>query len=63
MRVLRVLNPLSWIVRWANWFESRGVYVPGEDAGSLSTWRDFGWTITTWLMVTSVFVVFFAMAS
>ena len=59
---VRALNPLAWIVRWADWFESRGVYVPGEDSRSLSPWRDFGWWIASWLITTSVFVVFFALA-
>jgi hypothetical protein len=56
-------NPLYWLVRWVDWFESRGVYVPGEDSRSLSTWRDFGWLIASWLVAVSAFVVFFAVAS
>lgn len=62
-RFLRTANPLRWIVRWADWFESRGVYVPGEDNRSLSPWRDFGWLIAGWLIAVSAFVVFFAFAS
>jgi hypothetical protein len=57
------LNPLRWFMRWADWFESRGVYVPGEDSRSLSTWRDFGWLIAGWLIAVSAFVVFFAIVS
>lgn len=57
------VNPLSWLVRWADWFESRGVYVPGEDTGILSTWRDFGWLIIGWLIALSAFVVLFAIVS
>jgi hypothetical protein len=61
--VLKKLNPAYWLVRWADWFESRGVYLPGEDAASLSAWRDFGWLITMWLVSVGAFVVFFAIAS
>lgn len=57
------VNPVSWFVRWADWFEARGVYVPGEDSHSLSTWRDFGWLIAGWLIAVSAFVVFFAIVS
>lgn len=57
------LNPLGWFVRWADWFEERGVYVPGEDSRSLSTWRDFGWLIVGGLIAVSAFVVFFAIVS
>jgi hypothetical protein len=57
------LNPVSWFMRWANWFEARGVYVPGEDNRGLSTWRDFGWLIAGWLIAVSAFVVFFAIVS
>lgn len=57
------LNPLSWFVRWADWFESRGVYVPGEESGSLSTLRDFGWLIAGWLIGVSAFFVLFAIVS
>lgn len=58
-----VLNPLAWIVYWADWFESRGVYVPGEDSRSLSPWRDFGWLITAWLVTVSALVVLLAVAT
>jgi hypothetical protein len=57
------IKPLFWAVRWADWFEARGVYVPGEDSRSLSTLRDFGWLIAGWLIVVSVFVVLFAIVS
>lgn len=57
------LNPLSWFMRWASWFESRGVYVPGEDNRALSTWRDFGWLIAGWLIAVSAFIVLFAIVS
>lgn len=35
-------NPLLWLVRVADWFEQRGVYVPGEDNHTVDPWRDFG---------------------
>lgn len=44
-------------------FESRGVYVPGEDNKALSPWRDFGWLIATWLVTVAVFILFFALAA
>jgi hypothetical protein len=56
-------NPLRWIVHWVDWFESRGVYVPGEDNRNLSTLRDFGWLIVGWLITVSAFLVLFAVAS
>lgn len=56
-------NPLHWMVRWVDWFEERGVYVPGEDNRTLSTWRDFGWLIAGWLLTVSAFVVLFAVAT
>lgn len=62
-QVFKRVNPVAWMVRWADWFESRGVYVPGEDSRNLSTWRDFGWLIAGWLVAVSAFVVFFAVAS
>lgn len=58
-----VVHPLGWFLRWADWFEARGVYVPGEDNRALSAWRDFGWLIAGWLIVVSMFVVFFAIVS
>lgn len=57
------LNPLSWFMRWADWFETRGVYVPGEDSGMLSTWRDFGWVIAVSLFAVSAFILLFAIVS
>jgi hypothetical protein len=56
-------GPTHPLGRWVRWFEARGVYVPGEDAHALSTWRDFGWLITGFLLVVALFVVFFAVAS
>jgi hypothetical protein len=56
-------NPLSWFMRWVDWFESRGVYIPGEDNRTLSPMRDFGWLIVAWLITVSAFLVLFAVAS
>jgi hypothetical protein len=56
------LNPFGWFTRWVNWFEVRGMYTPGEDAGSMSPWRDFGWLIAAWLVTVGLFVVLFAVA-
>ncbi|QWF82607.1 hypothetical protein [Amycolatopsis sp. CA-230715] len=49
--------------RWADWFEQRGVYVPGEDNRTVSPWRDFGWLIIAWLAGLAAFVLFFALAT
>jgi hypothetical protein len=46
-----------------DWFEARGVYVPGEDNRAISPWRDFGWLIATWLVTVGLFVIFFALAA
>ncbi|WP_216215524.1 hypothetical protein [Amycolatopsis aidingensis] len=55
-------NPLRWLVRWADWFELRGVYVPGEDKQAVDPWRDFGWLIVAWLAGLGMFILFFALA-
>lgn len=57
------LNPLAWFMRWADWFESKGVYIPGEDSRTLSPWRDFGWLIAVFLLAVSAFIVLFAIVS
>lgn len=57
------VNPVYWFVRWADWFEERGVYIPGEDSRALSTMRDFGWLIVGWLIAVSAFIVLFAIVS
>lgn len=59
----RSANPLTAFIRWVEWFEKRGVYVPGEESRSLSAWRDFAWWIAVWLVSVSMFVVFFAVAT
>ena len=56
-------NPLAFIARSVEWFDSRGVYVPGEDNRSLSPWRDFGWIIIAWLVTVAAFIVLFALAT
>ena len=59
----RSRNPFAFISRTVEWFESRGVYVPGEDSRSLSPWRDFGWIIIAWLVTVAAFIVLFAVAT
>jgi hypothetical protein len=61
--VLTLANPLYWVVRWADWFEARGVYVPGEDSRSLSPWRDFGWLFAAWMVSVAALIVLFAVAT
>ena len=56
-------NPFVYIARTVEWFESRGVYVPGEDSRSLSPWRDFGWIIIAWLVTVAALIVLFAVAT
>jgi hypothetical protein len=60
---MRVPRPLSVVLQLVDWFEARGVYVPGEDNRAISPWRDFGWQIATWLITVGVFVIFFALAA
>jgi len=55
-------NPLGFLARWADWFEARGVYVPGEETRAVNPWRDFGWLIIAWLVGLGMFVLFFAFA-
>jgi hypothetical protein len=56
-------NPLRVIPRLADWFEMRGVYVPGEDKHTLQPWRDFGWLFAGWLLALGLFVLLFAVAT
>lgn len=56
-------NPLGWMSRWADWFEQRGVYVPGEDNHTIDPWRDFGWLIVVWVIAVGGFILFFALAT
>ncbi|MFD9887821.1 hypothetical protein ACFWY9_00665 [Amycolatopsis sp. NPDC059027] len=55
-------NPLRWLARWADWFEERGVYVPGEENRSVDPVRDFGWLITAWFFGVALFIFLFAFA-
>ena len=59
----RSVNPFVYIARTVEWFESRGVYVPGEDSRSLSPWRDFGWIIIAWLVTVAALIVLLAVAT
>lgn len=59
---MRKLNPLSLFARWADWFEARGVYVAGEEAGAVDPWREFGWLIVAWLAGLAIFILLFAFA-
>jgi hypothetical protein len=56
-------NPFRWLVRVADWFEQRGVYVPGEDNHTVDPWRDFGWLIVVWVIAIGAFILFFAVAT
>lgn len=56
-------NPFGWMLHWADWFEERGVYVPGEDNHTVDPWRDFGWLIVVWLVAVGGFILFFALAT
>lgn len=49
--------------RWADWFEQRGVYVPGEDNHTIDPWHDFGWVIVLWVLGAAAFILFLALAS
>lgn len=60
---MRMPRSISAVLRLVDRFEARGVYVPGEDKGAISPWRDFGWLIAAWLITVGMFVVFFALAA
>lgn len=60
---MRASNPLRWVARWADWFERRGVYAPGEDTRKMDAIGDFGWLISLWLLGVAVLVLFFALAT
>ncbi|EIF00157.1 hypothetical protein [Saccharomonospora glauca] len=53
---------LRWPDEWADWFEKRGVYVPGEDNRVVDPWRDWGWLIVLWLAGLATFILVFAIA-
>ncbi|WAL64407.1 hypothetical protein ORV05_26035 [Amycolatopsis cynarae] len=56
-------NRLQRMGQWADWFEQRGVYVPGEDNHTIDPWRDFGWLIVVWVIAVGAFILFLALAS
>ncbi|SED50865.1 hypothetical protein SAMN04489727_8153 [Amycolatopsis tolypomycina] len=55
-------NPLRWVARWADWFEERGVYAPGEESRAVDPVRDFGWLMTAWVAGVAIFILLFALA-
>jgi hypothetical protein len=59
---MRARSPIGWLTRWADWFETRGVYVPGEESRAVDPWRDFGWLIVAWVAGLAMFILFFALA-
>ncbi len=50
------------MTRWADWFEERGVYVPGEESRAVDPVRDFGWLLVAWASGLAIFILFFAFA-
>lgn len=58
-----MVNPLRWVNTLADRFEERGVYVPGDESGSVQPWRDFGWVVVAWIFALGIFVLFFALAT
>ncbi|GAA4532704.1 hypothetical protein [Amycolatopsis samaneae] len=59
---MRSRNPLRWLARWADWFEERGVYVPGEENRAVEPVRDFGWLMVAWVSGVALFVFLFIAA-
>lgn len=55
-------KPFQWITRWADWFENRGVYVPGEESRAVDPVRDFGWLMAAWVAGVAIFILLFALA-
>ncbi|MFF0145077.1 MULTISPECIES: hypothetical protein [Amycolatopsis] len=55
-------NPLHLLRTCADWFENRGVYVPGEESRAVDPVRDFGWLIVAWGGGVAVFILLFAFA-
>lgn len=55
-------NPLRWFAKWADWFEERGVYVPGEESRAVDPVRDFGWLMTAWFAGVAVLIVVLSFA-
>jgi hypothetical protein len=57
------MGPRQVLDRLVDRFETRGVYVPGEDNRTISPLRDFAWLLAGWLFTAAVFVIFFALAA
>lgn len=60
---MRASDRLRWLWRWADWFERRGVYTPGEDTRGMDAVGDFGWLISLWLLGVAVLILVFALAT
>jgi|GEM_PF-3417636 len=56
-------TPLRWVGRWADWFERRGVYSPGENTRRMTAVGDFGWLIAVWLLGVAVLILVLALAA
>ncbi|OXM67745.1 hypothetical protein [Amycolatopsis vastitatis] len=55
-------SPMRLFARWADWFEERGVYVPGEESRAVDPVRDFGWLMAAWVAGVAIFILLFALA-
>ncbi|MDT8911737.1 hypothetical protein [Amycolatopsis sp. PS_44_ISF1] len=55
-------SPMSWLNQLTDWFESRGVYIPGEESRAVDPVRDFGWLMVAWGAGVAVFILLFAFA-
>lgn len=55
-------NPLRVVRKWTDWFENRGVYIPGEESRAVDPVRDFGWLMVAWGAGVAVFILLFAFA-
>ncbi|WP_328603873.1 hypothetical protein OG943_27800 [Amycolatopsis sp. NBC_00345] len=55
-------SPLALLRRWSDWFENRGVYIPGEESRAVDPVRDFGWLMVAWGAGVAVFILLFAFA-
>ncbi|MDV6011825.1 hypothetical protein [Haloechinothrix sp. LS1_15] len=60
---MRTANPLRLIAGLADWFEMRGVYVPGKDTAQVQPWREFGWLFIVWVLAVVLFILLFALAT
>ncbi|HWD01441.1 MAG TPA: hypothetical protein VG674_03115 [Amycolatopsis sp.] len=55
-------NPVRVVRKWTDWFENRGVYIPGEESRAVDPVRDFGWLMVAWGAGVAVFILLFAFA-